>query len=251
MGWGVLFAYLADFIAVDKNFGTAGATTGTMCDCRLVFCFFFMADGLSKRHSLYFSAAQWRIPRLTLCHVIVCVAVSIFGVGLGIGAFAGGVLGQVLSNRFKHFSGAVPITVAISVLLGALPFYWAIDSEYDCDVDYEQCNATLNFTPGEPIDTYTDDCIAEGLMTCSAATWVTMVRSCHRVNFVCGVIGASSTPPAYFVCQTRPASGASDAFIGASFGGAECECASDASERESSRSSWNHHDATGRCIEPW
>lgn len=35
MGWGVLFAYLADFIAVDKNFGTAGATTGTTCGCKL------------------------------------------------------------------------------------------------------------------------------------------------------------------------------------------------------------------------
>eukprot|EP00750_Incisomonas_marina_P026308 INCI5896.1.p1 GENE.INCI5896.1~~INCI5896.1.p1 ORF type:complete len:482 (+),score=87.19 INCI5896.1:694-2139(+) len=145
MGWGVLFAYLADFIAVDKNFGTAGATT----------------------------------------------AVSIFGVGLGIGAFAGGVLGQVLSNRFKHFSGAVPITVAISVLLGALPFYWAIDSEYDCDVDYEQCNATLNFTPGEPIDTYTDDCIAEGLMTCSAATWVTMVLVMLSSGLLLGVPNAN------------------------------------------------------------
>ena len=32
MGWGVLFAYLTDFIAVDKAFGTPGATTGETLD---------------------------------------------------------------------------------------------------------------------------------------------------------------------------------------------------------------------------
>ena len=38
MGWGVLFAYLADFIAVDKNFGTEGATTGMRVCVRVRAC---------------------------------------------------------------------------------------------------------------------------------------------------------------------------------------------------------------------
>ena len=144
MGWGVLFAYLTDFIAVDKNFGTVGATT----------------------------------------------AVSIFGLGLGLGAFTGGVAGQRLSNRCKQFSGAVPMTVAISVLFGALPFYWAIDGDYHCLVNYTACNATMNAS-GMDAEAFEDACIAEGFNHCELDTWATMVLVMVTAGFLLGIPNAN------------------------------------------------------------
>lgn len=116
---------------------------------------------------------------------------SLFGVGLGFGAFGGGILGQFLSNRCKGFSGAVPLTVALSVLLGALPFYWAIDSDYNCEVNFTECNATINITAGESLEDYTDDCIAAGVIDCPASTWITMVLVMISAGLLLGVPNAN------------------------------------------------------------
>ena len=93
MGWGVLFAFLTDFVAIDKQFTVVNATN----------------------------------------------AVVVLGIGLAIGAVAGGILGQYFNNTCTQFPGSVAVLIGVAALLGPLPYYWIIYADFNCVYDDARC----------------------------------------------------------------------------------------------------------------
>ena len=124
MGWGVLFAFLTDYVAQDKAFGVENATT--------------------------------------------CVA--ILGVGLAVGAVAGGIVGQHLNNTCLTFRGSVSVLVGTASLLGPLPYYWVIYADFACELDMTACldEYNVSYVPTE-INTSAPDVVA-ALATCTDAS---------------------------------------------------------------------------------
>ena len=101
-------------------------------------------------------------------------------------------MGQFLSNRCKNFSGAVPLTVAGFVMIGAVPFYWVVNSEYDCAVNMNTClNETDPYSEGvvdEDIESY---CVSKGYVDCTTGTWVIMILVMFFSGLMLGVQNAN------------------------------------------------------------
>lgn len=125
MGWGVLFAFLTDYVAQDKYFGVENATT--------------------------------------------CVA--ILGVGLAVGAVAGGIVGQHLNNTCLSFRGSVAILVGTAAVLGPLPYYWVIYADFDCELDVAACldEYNVSYPSSTEINTSVPE-IAAAVTTCTDAS---------------------------------------------------------------------------------
>jgi MFS family permease len=135
MGWGVLFAFLTDFVATDKLFGVQNATT----------------------------------------------CVTLLGVGLAIGAVGGGILGQHFNNSCKTFPGSVALLTGFTMMLGPLPYYWVIYSDFGCEYDEPAClegnNVSLSASPDDPAYVEAIALCKENVLytVCPVSTWAVLI----------------------------------------------------------------------------